>query len=96
MVIPAIEEFEYCMSLIQTNGTYLYGKYMGKMLTIISIDANCHTFLLAFAIVEEEYTSSCSWFLTALRQYVIDRDGICLISNRHRGILTAINNKKVG
>ncbi|KAA0066827.1 uncharacterized protein E6C27_scaffold271G001850 [Cucumis melo var. makuwa] len=82
--------------LIQIDGTHLYGKYKGKMLTALSIDVNGHIFPLAFAIVEGENASSWSWFLYALRQYVTDRDGICLISDRHRGILAAINNEEIG
>ena len=66
------------------------------MLTALSIDANGHIFPLAFAIVEGENTSSWSWFLHALREYVTDRYGICLISDRHRGILSAIKNEEVG
>ncbi|TYK18257.1 uncharacterized protein E5676_scaffold411G001980 [Cucumis melo var. makuwa] len=93
---PAIEGFKYCRPLIQIDGTHLYGKYKGKMLTALSIDANGHIFPLAFAIVEGENASSWSWFLYALRQYVTDRDGICLISDRHRGILSVINNEEIG
>ena len=66
------------------------------MLTALSIDSNGHIFPLAFAIVEGENTSSWSWFLWALREYVTDREGICLISDRHRGIIAAINNKEIG
>ncbi|XP_031737534.1 uncharacterized protein LOC116402427 [Cucumis sativus] len=93
---PAIEGFKHCRPLIQIDGTHLYGKYKGKMLTALSIDANGHIFPLAFAIVEGENTSSWSWFLRALREYVTDRYGICLISDRHRDILSAINNEEVG
>ncbi|KAA0057535.1 uncharacterized protein E6C27_scaffold497G00050 [Cucumis melo var. makuwa] len=93
---PAIEGFKYCRPLIQIDGIHLYGKYKGKMLTALSIDANGHIFPLAFAIVEGENASSWSWFLYALRQYVTDRDGICLISDRHRGILSVINNEEIG
>ena len=59
---PAIEGFKYCRPLIQIDGTHLYGKYKGKMLTALSIDAGGNIFPLAFAIVEEESTSSWSWF----------------------------------
>ena len=93
---PAIEGFKYCRPLIQIDGTHLYGKYKGKLLTALSIDSNGHIFPLAFAIVEGENTSSWSWFLWALREYVTDREGICLISDRHRGIIAAINNEEIG
>ena len=66
------------------------------MLTTLFIDANGHIFSLAFAIFEGKNTFSWSWFLHALCQYVTGRDGICLISDRHRDILDAINNEEVG
>ena len=55
---PAIEWFKHCRPLIQIDGTHLYGKYKGKMLTALLIDANGHIFPLAFAIVEGENMSS--------------------------------------
>ena len=56
---PSIEGFKHCRPIIQINGTFLYGKYMGKLLIATSIDANGHIFPFAFAIVEEE--SHDSW-----------------------------------
>lgn len=53
-----IEEFKYCSPLIQIDGTYLYGKYKGKMLTVLSIDVNGHIFPFAFAIFEDKNASS--------------------------------------
>ena len=44
----------------------MYGKYKGKMLTVLSIDANGHIFPLAFAIVEGKNAPSWLWFLHAL------------------------------
>ena len=51
-----------------------------------SVDPNGHIFPLAFAIVKEEYIDSWFWFLIALRTYVTQRKGICLIFYRHVGI----------
>ena len=51
---PSVEGFKRWRPIIQIDGTFLYGKYMGKLLIATSIDANGHIFLLVFAIVEEE------------------------------------------
>ena len=56
---PSVEGFKHCRPIIKINGTFLYGKYMGKLLIATIIDANGHIFPLAFAIVEEE--SQDSW-----------------------------------
>ena len=92
---PAIEGFKYCRPLIQIDETYLYGKYKRKMLIALSIDAGGYIFLLAFAIMEEESKSSWLWFLWLWRVHVTQCDGICLIFDRHRGILSAVNNKEI-
>ena len=51
-----------------------------------SVDPNEHIFPLEFAIVEEEYIDSWSWFIIALKTHVTQREGICLISDHHAGI----------
>ena len=51
---PSVEGFKHCRPIIQIDGMFLCGKYMGKLLIATSIDANDHIFLIAFAIVEEE------------------------------------------
>ena len=55
-----------------------------------SVDPNGHIFPLAFAIVEEESIDRWSWFITALKTHVTQREGICLISDRNVGINGAI------
>ena len=64
---PSVEEFKHCRPIIQIDGTFLYGKYMGKLLIATSIDTNGHIFPLAFVIVKVESQDSWSWFLIALR-----------------------------
>ena len=93
---PCVEGFKHCRPVIQIDGTFLYGKYIGKLLIAISIDANGHIFPLAFAIVENESSNSWSWFLYTLRSQVTQREGIYLISDRHAGIQAAIRDPNVG
>ncbi|XP_057247563.1 uncharacterized protein LOC130589930 [Beta vulgaris subsp. vulgaris] len=73
------------------DGTHLYGKYKGKLLIAMGTDANFQLFPLAFAVVEEESTEDWSWFLACIRRSVTDRKDLCVISDRHRGILAAMN-----
>ncbi|KAL0346201.1 UNVERIFIED_CONTAM: hypothetical protein Sradi_4451400 [Sesamum radiatum] len=47
---------------------------------------------LAFAIVDDESYASWKWFLQQLSRHVIrGRRGVCLISDRHAGIIKAVN-----
>ncbi|XP_057247564.1 uncharacterized protein LOC130589931 [Beta vulgaris subsp. vulgaris] len=87
---PSISGFRHCRPLITIDGTHLYGKYKGKLLIAMGTDANFQLFPLAFA-VEEESTEDWSWFLACIRRSVTDRKDLCVISDRHRGILAAMN-----
>jgi hypothetical protein len=91
-----IEGFKHCRPILQIDGTFLYGKYKGKLLIATSIDADGHIFPVAFAVVEKESIPSWAWFLRLLRKYVTDRDGICLISDRHVGIIEAVQDPQNG
>ena len=37
---PCIDGFNYCKQVISIDGTYLYGKYQGKLLVVMATDAN--------------------------------------------------------
>ncbi|KAL6560408.1 hypothetical protein OROGR_003967 [Orobanche gracilis] len=87
----SIEGFKYCRPIISIDGTHLYGKYKGTMLIAVSCDANNQLFPLAFAVVEGENNDSWAWFMACIRRFVTQRDGICVISDRHIGIRNAMN-----
>ena len=53
--------------LILIDGTHLYRKYKGKLLTTIGIDGNNQLIPLAFTLVEEENIDSWSWFMGCIR-----------------------------
>ncbi|KAL5173018.1 hypothetical protein HKD37_16G045647 [Glycine soja] len=85
------EAFKYCKPIIQVDGTHLYDKYCGTLLMATSQDGNGDVLPLAFAVVE-----AWSWFLAHLREYVTDKNGICLISDRHASIKSTVANKALG
>ncbi|XP_076896381.1 uncharacterized protein LOC143549360 [Bidens hawaiensis] len=88
---PSINGFKHCRPVISIDATHLYGKYKGKMMIAMGVDGNNQIFPLAFAIVENESYASWSWFLSYVKKHVVkDIEGICLISDRHAGILKAV------
>ncbi|XP_021751463.1 uncharacterized protein LOC110717133 [Chenopodium quinoa] len=93
---PCIDGFKHCMPVICIDGTHLYGKYKGTLLVATSVDASFQVFPLSFAVVEGENTSSRSWFLGCIWVHVTQRDGLCVISDRHLGIIAAMNDPNVG
>ena len=59
-------------------------------------DGNDHVLPLAFVVVEGETLTTWSWILAHLREHVIDKDDICLISNRHASIKSVVVNEALG
>ncbi|KAH1247435.1 hypothetical protein GmHk_06G017336 [Glycine max] len=90
------ESFKYCKSIIQVDGTFLYGKYRGTLIMATTQDGNGHVLPLAFVVVEGETLTAWSWFLAHLREHVTDKDGICLISDRHASIKSVVANEALG
>ncbi|KAL9660322.1 hypothetical protein QQ045_025135 [Rhodiola kirilowii] len=82
--------FKHCRPIISVDGTHMYGKYNAKLLVAIGLAANNHILPLAFALVESENNSSWKWFMSCIREGVTQREGLCVVSDRHPGILAAM------
>ena len=87
---PCIEGFNHCKPLIAIDGTHLHGKYHHTLLTAIAQDGDKRIFPLAFALVEKECIGAWSWFMACIRKHVTQRIGLCVISDRHAGILATM------
>ncbi|KAH0656254.1 hypothetical protein KY285_031136 [Solanum tuberosum] len=92
-------EMEHCSfwsedakkELKKVDGTHMYGKYDIKLLIVVRIDGNDNILPLAFAIVDKESKEAWKWFFRNLSAHVIkNREGICVISDRAKGILTSL------
>nr|XP_025648152.1 uncharacterized protein LOC112743154 [Arachis hypogaea] len=87
---PCIVAFRHCKSLVQVDGTHLYGEYKCALLVAVAQDGNQNIVPIAFAIVEGETTDAWEFFLTNLRKYVVTINGVGIISNRHTSIDAAV------
>ncbi|RYR57758.1 hypothetical protein Ahy_A05g023463 [Arachis hypogaea] len=87
---PCIKAFKHCKPVVLVDGTHLYGKYKGCLLVAVSHDDNNNIIPIAFAIVEGETSDAWHFFLSNLRQHVVTRDGVRLISDRHESINAAV------
>ena len=92
----SIEGFEHCRPILSIDGTYLYGKYKGTLMIAMGCDGNNQLFPLAFAITESKNFDSWEWFLACIRNRVTQRIGICVISDKHLGITTAVSDPHLG
>lgn len=54
------------------DGTHLFGKYKGFLLSTSGQDANSRVFPIAFAVMEIENTESWAWFFERLSTIVED------------------------
>ncbi|KAL0360136.1 UNVERIFIED_CONTAM: hypothetical protein Sradi_3698100 [Sesamum radiatum] len=68
-------------------------RYKHKLLVAVTLDANNQVLPLAFALVDEETLASWTWFLQMLARHFLpnEDDRVCLISDRHPGLINAIN-----
>ena len=74
--------------MICIDGTFLTGRYKGQILTTIGVDCNNQIVPLAFAFVENENLDSWYWFFERVKVHVVAaRPDVCLISDRHAGLL---------
>ena len=72
-----VRAFQCFLSVICIDGTFLTGRY------------KCQ--ILAFAFVENENLDSWYWFLERVKVHVVAaRPDVCLISDRHAGLLQSI------
>ncbi|KAK1630045.1 hypothetical protein QYE76_004360 [Lolium multiflorum] len=90
-----IEAFMHCRPVMCVDGTFLTGRYKGQILTAIGVDGNNRIVPLAFAFVESENTASWLWFFRQLKKSIVkDRPNVCVLHDRHAGILAAIKTLK--
>ena len=70
---------------------FLTGRYKGIILTAIGVDCNKQVVSIAFVFVENENTESWYWSLERVKIHVVAAMlDVCLISDRHAGLLAAI------
>ncbi|XP_074374219.1 uncharacterized protein LOC141714605 [Apium graveolens] len=94
---PMINGWQHARPVISIDGTFLKGRYNGKLLVAMGSDSNNQQYLIAYALVHEETTVNWSWFLYNLRIYVCrNRRGVCIISDRHAGIIEAMKMEASG
>ncbi|XP_061357446.1 uncharacterized protein LOC133301767 [Gastrolobium bilobum] len=86
------EVFKFAKPVIQIDGTHLYGKYKGKLLVVTTQDGNNECLPIAFAIVEGGTLEAWDYFLVNIRAHVTTISNICLISDWHRSIISAVEN----
>lgn len=86
----SIKGFRQCRPVLVIDGTHLWGKYKGVLLTACGQDANFQVYPLAYAVVDSENKESWTWFLKKLERILGDSPKLTIISDRHKAIVLAI------
>ncbi|XP_066162283.1 uncharacterized protein [Oryza sativa Japonica Group] len=88
---PSIEAFKHCRPVLAIDATFLTGKYGGALMTALSAGAEDQLVPLAFALVEKENSRDWCWFIDLVRRVVVGpHREVCIISDRHAGIMNAM------
>ena len=92
----SIEGFEHCCPVLSIDSTHLYENYKGMLLIVMGCYGNNQLFPLTFTITRGENIDSWGWFLACIRNRVTQRTGICVISDRHPGIMATMSDPHIG
>nr|XP_011468546.1 PREDICTED: uncharacterized protein LOC101315264 [Fragaria vesca subsp. vesca] len=81
-----------CRSVMGLNGAFLKSPFGGQLLTAVGVDANNNSWVIAYAMVENENKDSWIWFLELLcKDLDIKEDGVgwVFISDKQKGLIPA-------
>ncbi|VFQ82679.1 unnamed protein product [Cuscuta campestris] len=90
-LLPAMQAWIHCFPILIIDGTFMKAYFRGTLLTACTQDANRQIVPLAFGICDAENNESWLWFLSNVKHSLIERSDMCIISDRHDGILFAVD-----
>ena len=92
----SIQAWQNLRPVITIDAGFLSGRYKGKLFAACGYDAEQHILPLAFAIAEEEDLYNWGWFMSWLRQEVLDERRITVISDQHAAIKAVFAQQNLG
>jgi hypothetical protein len=78
---PAIQAFKHCRPVLGIDGTYLSGRYKGKLLFACGFDVEDQLVPLAFALFDEERNETWERFMKFIRREVVGRRLVTVLSD---------------
>ncbi|KAK8663441.1 hypothetical protein V6N13_083260 [Hibiscus sabdariffa] len=82
-----------CRPIISIDGYFLKGHFQGYLLAAVGIDANDCIYLLTYAVVESENTSSWCWILQILEEdlELTNSHHYTFMSDKQKGLMEGIS-----
>ncbi|XP_070028571.1 uncharacterized protein [Nicotiana sylvestris] len=88
-IYASIRGWVYCRPTVVVDGSFLKSTYRETTLTASTQDAEGQILPLAYAIIDSENDASWEWFFVQLRETYGQREGMCIVSDRHDAIWKA-------
>ncbi|XP_075095112.1 uncharacterized protein LOC142173424 [Nicotiana tabacum] len=85
----SIRGWIYCRPTIVVDESFLKSTYRGTILTASTQDAEGQILPLAYAIVDSENDALWEWFFVQFIETYGQREGMCIVSDKHDGIWRA-------
>ncbi|XP_070054984.1 uncharacterized protein [Nicotiana tomentosiformis] len=82
----SIKGWQYCKPVVVVDETFLKSTYRGTLLIASTQDPTGSILPLAYAIVDSENNASWEWFFARFKDAFGEREGMCIVSDRHEGI----------
>ncbi|KAI8569353.1 hypothetical protein RHMOL_Rhmol02G0272000 [Rhododendron molle] len=82
--------FEFCLPLLFLDGTFLKGTHKGCLLAACAKDGNRGLYPICVAVVDSENSENWHWFMLKLRDFLAFDKEVVFISDRHEGLLRAV------
>lgn len=94
----SIKGYSYMRKVVVIDRTHLRRHYGGCFVAASAQDSNFQVFPLAVTIVNSENDHAWTWFLTKLKELVLDDVSLVFISDRHSSIYASIRKvrKQIG
>ncbi|PHT62575.1 hypothetical protein T459_33546 [Capsicum annuum] len=82
----SIRGYAHMRKVVAVDGTHLFGKYEGVLLSAVAQDTQNHIYPLAYYVVDKENDASWGFFFGKLKAFVVDEPELCIFSDRHVSI----------
>ncbi|KAM3281493.1 hypothetical protein P3S67_028515 [Capsicum chacoense] len=86
-----IRGYAHMRKVIAIDGTHLYGKYGGILLSTVAQDTENHIFSIAFYVIYKENDASWTFFFQKLKSIIEDEPDLYVISDRHISIVNVFS-----
>ncbi|GJY23670.1 transposase, MuDR, MULE transposase domain protein, partial [Tanacetum coccineum] len=83
----------YLRPVLMIDASHLKGLYKGTNLVVVDMDGNNHIVPIAFGICKGETCPCWSWWMSVLKECIVNNPNLLFISDRHAVIALVVENE---